>query len=165
MYKIIHGIFFNGSGWYRDGWHHYSTRTRILNIPYKFASLLETKSRKFSIKYRIKYVCFTIIIDLLTDIQAIAIHYSHFDLFSESIGEKIVLGRINKYFRKVQWTKMKHKLHASGSGKPMFEYIQDENGKIIKKYVMIQRTKMFKPYPKIPKFIYKPDDKNESKQE
>lgn len=158
MLKIIHGIFLNNMPFYRDGWYHYSTR-RILNIPTKFKSLLNEKAKKFNNKYRVRQVRFVIIIDTLTNIQAISIHHSHFDEFSESLGEKIVLGRINRYFGNQQWIKMKHKLSASGSGKPLYTHVKDENGKIIKKYIMIQRIKYFKPYIEITKFMYIPEDK------
>ena len=95
--KIWHGIYdiFNDVIFNRVGFFHEETQT-ILKMNYKLQTYLYNKGMKMGLKYSYKYLEFTLGRDDDNDIEAIAIVHPHHDLFSEIIGEAIVIGRIKR---------------------------------------------------------------------
>ena len=94
MINITQGIY--GTNFYeRNGYFHKETQV-YLSLPVRFRTLLSKKMAKFSIKYGIKEIFFTLGHDFERGIKAIAICYSKFDDFSEKMGESIVIGRIKR---------------------------------------------------------------------
>ena len=158
--KIWHGIYdilsdkhYNSVGYWDDETKEYFPMCN------KLRNYLGKKGVKFYRKYGIKLIQFTFGIDPEIDVEVISIYYSHFDDYSEQIGEKVVVGRIKRMrgdVKEIIYEKEEYEIKIK-----LYD-IKDKEGEIVKTVYktmtrkrpklnvygnpIVKRTTYFKPY-------------------